>query len=127
MHRNDKSKFLLYMEPKKEEKSSQPIDDDVTILLTLAVRKAKSGAANYSELKEPPSFREGGGWKGFHTTDCGERSDNKDHQLQNGMITNSLAPFYVRWYRNSIHQNDWNKIINLGAFYGTDVPEHPTV
>ena len=121
MNRNDRSKFLLYMEPKKEEKSAQPIDDQLTKLLSMAIRKAKKGTSNYSNLNEDALFHVSAGFRGSHKTDCGESSDNHDYQLQNEMVVNSLAPFYARWYRNSISKNDWQKLVDLGAFYGQDI------
>lgn len=120
MHRNDKSKFLLYIEPKKEEKLIEPINDELTKLMGLAFSQAKRGAANYSDIDEPENFKDDG-WRGWHDTDCGETSDNHDYLLQNGLIVNSLCVFYVKWYRNSIHENDWNKLKQLGNYYDVDI------
>jgi len=120
MHRNDTSKFLLYIEPKKEEKLRDPINDELTKLMELAFSKAKRGSANYSDIKEPEKFTNDG-WRGWHETDCGEDSDNHDYFLENGMIVNSLCVFYVQKYRHSIHENDWNKLVELGKFYGVNV------
>lgn len=128
MKRDDNSIYLLYIEPKKEEKIKEPINDDLTKLLELAISKAKRGTANYSDKKDMgngvefngrkiPSFRPGYGYKGTHRTDCGERSDNCDFLLENGMITNSLAPFYVKWYRYSIPESDIKKLKDLADFY----------
>jgi hypothetical protein len=33
------------------------------------------------------------------------------------MITNSLAPFYLKWYRYSIPENDMKKIEELKKYY----------
>lgn len=33
------------------------------------------------------------------------------------MITNSLAPFYVQWYRYSIPESDMRKLNELKKFY----------
>jgi hypothetical protein len=120
MNRNDKSNFLLYIEPTQDEKSLVPIDDDVTKLLTMALLKSKEGVANYSSVDEVERFTEGG-YRGFHITDCGKYSSNHDYELQNGMITNNLAPFYASWYRESISLNDWEKIIKLGKFYNINI------
>jgi hypothetical protein len=54
---------------------------------------------------------------GMHTTDCGEQSECYDLLLENGMITNTLAAFYLRWYRYSIPENDMLKIKELLDFY----------
>lgn len=132
MHRDDKSKYLLYIEPKKEDKLKEPINDELTELMEMALSKAKKGAANYSDTNDNgveyewtwngksmmiPSFHTNTAYRGFHRTECGERSTNRDYQLENGMITNSLAPFYLRWYRYSIPENDMLKIKELADFY----------
>ena len=36
MHRNDDSVFLLYIEPKKEDKLKEPIEDEVTHIMEKA-------------------------------------------------------------------------------------------
>jgi len=132
MHRNDKSKYLLYIEPSKEEKSEYPLEDNLTRLMELALSKSQKGTANYSDIKDMgdgydwvyngktnriPSHRTGSGYKGTHRTDCGERSSNQDYLLENGMITNSLATFYLKWYRDSIPYNDIIKLNELAKFY----------
>ena len=118
MHRIDNTKFLLFIEPKKEEKLHTPIDDKYTRLMDYALSKAIIGAANYSSVGEEPEFREGYGWKGFHRTDCGECSGNKEYLLENGMVTNSLATFYLKYYRNSIPKSEMYKVYKLATFYG---------
>ncbi len=117
MHREDNSKFLLYIEPDATDKLKEPIEDDMTKLIDFALSKAKSGVANYSSKDQPESFSEGSAFKGVHRTSCGEISSNNDYLLENGMIVNSLAPFYVRWYRDSIPTSDLNKIEQLKDFY----------
>ena len=117
MHRIDDSRFLLYIEPKKEEKLIVPIYDELPDLLASALSHAKSGIANYSDVGETETFEEGDTWRGIHGTDCGERSNNKDYLLENGMITNSLAPFYLTWYRDSIPESEMNKVKELHNFY----------
>ena len=129
MHRDDKSKYLLYIEPKKEEKLKEPINDELTELMEMALSKAKAGISRYSYPsdmgdgweykpgKKGPSFGSKGAWMGMHRTDCGEMSSCRDYQLENGMITNSLAPFYLRWYRYSIPENDMLKLKELADFY----------
>jgi len=122
MHRNDKSRFLLYIEPKKEEKLKVPINDELTELMEMAMRKSTEGAANYSDINDVVGkFKKGNGWKGDHGTDCGECSSNHDYLLNNGLITNSLSVFYVKYYRNSIHENDWIKLKQLGDYYDVDI------
>ncbi len=136
MHRNDKSKYVLYIEPKREEKLTESLNDKLTQLVELALSKAKVGTGHYSSLddmgdgfdwatnrgiKRIPSFDESSMYKGVHRTECGEHSTNCDYLLENGMITNSLATFYVQWYRNSIHENDMNKLKELGQFYNIEL------
>jgi hypothetical protein len=132
MHREDSSKYLLYIEPKKEDKLGEPINDELTQMMEMALSKSRKGAARYSKLedmgdgynwthngqtKRVPSFREGTAYKGFHGTECGERSSNCDFLLENGMITNSLAPFYLKWYRYSIPETEMKKVLELQKFY----------
>jgi len=119
MHREDNSRFLLYIEPKKEEKLSEPIKDELVKIVEKAIANSKSGTANYSDLdNDGGKFREGSAYKGTHSTECGERSDNEDYLLPNGMITNSLAPFYLRWYRDSIPATEMKKLEALKEYYG---------
>ena len=110
MHRNDKSKFLLYIEPPKEEKLRDPINDEITKLMELAFSKAKAGVANYSSVNEEEKFHEGGAYKGCHHTAAGEQGENRDYLLENGLITNELCVLYIQRYRKSIPENDWEKI-----------------
>lgn len=117
MHREDNSRFLLYIEPKKEDKSQNPINDEITEIMELALSEAESGAASYSSLDTVEYFRSGSGFRGFHETECGERSSNKDYLLKNGMITNSLCSFYLKYYRNVIPVTEMNKVTNLVKFY----------
>lgn len=113
MHREDDSRFLLYIHPPVDQKLAEPIDDDLTRKLEAAFAQAVSGVANYSRVGEPESFIPGSAWCGGHRTDCGKNSDNHDYLLPNGLITNSLCVFYVRWYRNSIPACDMRKLQTL--------------
>ena len=134
MHRADNSKYLLYIEPKAKEKLQEPINDELTVLMEWALTKAKQGASHYHRLEDKgdgfdasllvhgqirrvASFTEGNYFRGWHQTECGERSTNCDYLLENGMITNSLAPFYLRWYRNSIPESEMKKVKQLMEFY----------
>lgn len=123
MHREDTSLYLLYIEPKLEEKLSDPIEDELVQLMEMALSKAKQGGSMYSNKENnglidgKPAFRTGSAFKGSHRTECGERSSNCDYLLENYMITNSLAPFYLRWYRNSIPESEMIKLKKLKDFY----------
>ena len=132
MHRNDKSKYLLYIEPSKELKSNEPVLDEWTSLMEYALSKSISGTGRYSELtdmgdgfgwiykgviKRIPSFSSDSGYMGTHHTECGEGSSNQDYLLENGMITNSLSPFYLKYYRVCVSDNDMEKLKQLKDFY----------
>ncbi len=117
MHRIDDSRFLLYIEPAAQEKAAVPIDDHLTMVMQLALTMAKKGIANYSDVDEVPEFREKEMYRGNHTTACGHYSDSQDYLLINQMITNSLAPYYLRWYRNSIPESEMKKVQQLYEHY----------
>ena len=117
MHREDDSLYLLYIEPTKEQKSQEPVEDELVSLMEKALSESERGYSPYSNLEDRGDFRSGGGWRGWHTTDCGETSGNNDYLLKNGMITNSLAPFYLRWYRDAIPETEMNKIEQLKKYY----------
>lgn len=118
MNRTDSSTFLLFIEPMREEKSSVAIKDKLTEMMTMALERAERGTSNYSQKSEPPSFEKGNAWRGFHITLCGKISGNQEYLLENGMITNSLAIFYLEYYRNSIPNSEMKKIFELARFYG---------
>jgi len=114
MHRIDNSKFLLYIEPTIDQKSKLPVNDNITKVVELALNKSIKGVAHYSDIDDDGSkFRKGGGWKGWHTTDCGQRSSSNDYLLGNGMITNNLCVFYLQYYRNAIPESEMNKVMKL--------------
>jgi hypothetical protein len=118
MHREDNSNYLLFIEPSAEDKLKVPINDELTDLMEMALSKAKEGVSNYSTLEDKKgTFRQCSGFRGRHTTDCGVRSSNVDYLLENGMITNSLATFYLRWYRYSIPNNEMLKVLKLKEYY----------
>ncbi len=98
---DDDSKYLLFMEPKASEKSKEPIEDEWVELAERAIGDAEEGIR----------------CRGFHVTACGAVSKNHDWILQNGMITNSLAPFYLRWYRDSVSVFDFVKLYSLWMYY----------
>lgn len=117
MHRQDDSNYLLFIEPKLEDKLIEPIEDELTSLMEMALSRSKEGVSNYSSLSDKSTFRTGPGYKGRHITDCGVKSSNNDYLLENGMITNSLATFYLRWYRYSIPISEMLKIQKLKQYY----------
>lgn len=117
MRRDDDSRFLLYITPPKEEKLKKPIEDGWTELIENAFANSKNGIANYMGLNIPERFVEDKEWWYPHTTNCGEESSCQDYLLENGMMTNSLCVFYVKWYRNSIPESDQRKLEELAKFY----------
>ena len=117
MHRIDDSCFLLFIEPKKWRKRIFPKNDLISKIMMLALKESKSGVSNYVYLDKTPHFSVGNKYKGYHTTDCGVRSFGADYLLENGMITNSLADFYLRYYRNSIPKSEMRKVFELVAYY----------
>lgn len=117
MHIVDNSRFLLYIEPRKEEKSDLPVNDEITEIMEMALSDASCGAANYSDLNSTGVFNFNCGFKGIHHTSCGKVSDNHDYLLKNGMITNSLCVYYLQYYRNSIPPSEMDKVMELVSFY----------
>jgi hypothetical protein len=117
MHRSDKSKYLLYIEPMKEEKSLEPVNDIYTEVMENALLHAPSGTSAYGNSKDYNTFMLNGAFKGIHMTDCGETSTNRDYLLKSGHITNSLAAFYLRWYRNSIPETEMIKMAEVIKAY----------
>ena len=110
MNRIDDSKYLLFIEPQLRQKLSVPVEDELSDFMDELLKNAKKGTSNYSNLSDEGTFTEGWGYKGTHKTECGERSDNYDYLISEGYITNSLATFYLKWYRNSIPLSEVNKI-----------------
>ena len=99
MIRDDKSKYLLFIEPHKSEKLESPINDTLTKVVELALSKAIKGVSHYSDLQDMgdgietmlkggpyllPSFHNKSAYKGFHRTSCGELSECVDYLLENG-------------------------------------------
>lgn len=113
MHREDDSKYLLFIEPKLGQKSEEPVDDQWTEMLAAECSQAVKGTSGYSDPQDMGSFSPELSYRGFHATDCGEVSSNQDLLLSNGMITNSLAVFYLRWYREAVPASEWKKLKHL--------------
>ena len=93
------NKYFLMIEPDKEGIPSQEsIEDELTHKVDYIFFKCTN--SNYR-------------YRGFHITRCGEFSDNNNWILTNGMITNSLCIYYIRYYRNYIPQSEIEKINNI--------------
>lgn len=52
MHRIDNSVFLLYIEPKREEKLKEPVNDELTSLMEMELKKSIKGSADYTGSME---------------------------------------------------------------------------
>ena len=99
------------------------MDDELSGMMRIALSEAISGVSNYVEPGLPPAFYECNGYKGYHRTDCGERSDCCDYLLENGMITHSLSVFYLLYYRNSIPDSEMGKVLELWDFLKAKYPD----
>jgi hypothetical protein len=113
MNRIDNSKYLLYIEPDPNTKTTNPVNDELTTVLQRELDSAVKGVGRYSNTDDIGTFTAGTGWRGKHRTDCGESSTNVDYLLSNGLITNSLCVFYLQYYRSQIPQSEIDKIKTL--------------
>jgi hypothetical protein len=78
--------------------SLEPVNDELT----------KMTQKLYALTTTPDS-----GYRGCHTTKCGQHSDNFDHILPNGVVTNSLCVYYMSHYRPYIPQEEIEKTREL--------------
>lgn len=88
--------LLLYIEPTRAA-SPVPLVDELTRRMTAAFRLAKP-------------FKE---WLGVHECVCGASSDNRDYQLPNGQVTNSLCVHYLAYHRQEVPAEQLAKLANL--------------
>jgi len=102
---NETYRMVLYLEPCKD-RTAKPIIDGLTRKITASLRKAKNV----------------NGMFGWHTEPCGCNSSCCDHQLPNGLVTNSLAIHYIAFHRHEIPTEDIELIEALA-----DGEEEPTV
>jgi len=90
------NKYFLMIEPDKLGiPSDNPTEDEITNKVDFIFSKCIN--PNYS-------------YRGAHRTKCGKFSDNNDWILPNGMTTNSLCTYYVRYYRLFIPESEIEKI-----------------
>jgi len=99
---------LLFCEPKNPP-TEQPIEDEMT---------AKVDFIFDTLVAE-------GGYRGFHTTPFGHNSDNKDyfHPFYE-IVSNSLAPYYVRYHRADLTNSDIDNINILHAILSVEPSEY---
>jgi len=86
-------KYLLMVEPTRP--ATEPIRDELT-----ALAEKVYAASRDSDVR----------CKGFHLCACGECSDNADHILPGGVITNSLMVHYVQCHRDEIPLAELGKL-----------------
>jgi len=95
--------YVLMIEPDKEgEPSIKPLEDNLTLVMDKLMDMCTFHNIRY---------------KGTHRTKCGKVSDNKDYVLPGGQITNSLATYYIRYYRPYIPHSEIEKIKLLSNEY----------
>jgi hypothetical protein len=90
--------YLLMIEPDQEgPPSAEPIEDELT----------KKVDYLFSICKE------GTGYLGWHSTQCGKKSDVCDYTIPGFAVTNSLCTYYIRHYRPYIPQSEIDKINDI--------------
>lgn len=116
MHRDDTSRYLLFIEPSLDQKSQTGIDDIITDCLEQEVAKALVGTSGYSNGDDFGYFEASGhGYRGLHCFDG--KSSSVDLLLPSGFITNEICVHYVRWYRDAIPDNDMKKLNQIVSGY----------
>ena len=111
VHREDDSRYFLFIEPDATKKSIEPVDDDLTASLQSAWDQRVAGTSRYTDLNCPGYFTPSeSGYRGFHFAEDGEISDTMDYLLPNGFITNSLCLHYVRFYRDQLPPSELRKL-----------------
>ena len=103
------NKWLLMITPDLKGKPTvEPVMDDITIKMDYILSRAE---------KHPPqggSMHDWSGhcWKGWHETRCGKRSVSNDWRIPTfpDTWTNSLADYYVKYYRSFVPKEELDKI-----------------
>ena len=113
INENPENNLLLFIEPKVKEKLSEKVEDEFTEILERAVLEAIEGTLYNG------AFKQNNRYKGIHTADDGSKSNNYDILLPNGLVTHTLCVHYLKWYRNSIPDSDFEKLKGLVRFYDT--------
>lgn len=100
--------YYFMVEPDREGSCSEiPVEDELTEMVDFI----------FSNAKANPFVC----YRGFHVTKCGKFSDNKEWLILGCIVTNNLAPFYIRHYRNYIPQVEIDKTYKLFKI----LKEHP--
>ena len=109
------SKVILYFEPKNN-KSTEPIIDELTIKMFNALNNAfKNTAETAGIIGRNNKFQKGISTMGTHECVCGVHSHACDYLLEGGYMTNSLCVHYLAYHRDEVTQDDINKINDLNA------------
>lgn len=104
-------KGLLFIEPQNPA-SADPVIDSLTRRMTAALNGSVGGTNDGWQGK----FHPGGGWRGVHTCVCGVNSSNKNFQLEDGTITNSLCVHYLAHHRNEVPESELAKVRSLPSY-----------
>ena len=73
VHREDDSRYFLFIEPDATKKSIEPVDDDLTASLQAAWDLRVAGTSRYTDLNCPGYFTPSeAGYRGFHFAEDGE-------------------------------------------------------
>lgn len=90
-------KHLLMIEPKGCR--TEPIEDRLTDLARTVYGMTRKSSIRY---------------KGWHMCVCGEWSDNVDHILPDGVVTNSLMIHYIECHREEVPESEIEKLTKYG-------------
>ena len=101
---------ILMVEPSAKI-SKEPLVDELTRKMTATWRKRKESGISY---------------RGFHVCQCNVFSDNKDHFVDGGKLTNSLCIHYLAFHRDDILPEELDKVRQLkdGEAQPTDEELH---
>lgn len=103
---DNSTNMILYIEPEND-RSAEPLIDDLTKQMTAALRKSRPGVMINGMFKDLDSL-------GSHTCVCGAKSDTTEHMLKDEKtLTNSLCVHYLAWHRFEIPQAELDKVTNL--------------
>ena len=94
--KNTDSEHFMFIEPDKEGEKQPPLNDWWTKTTELILE-----CSTASEIR----------YKGVHTTLCGAISGNAPIYTPMGRLTNTLAPYYMKHYREQIPESEKTKVI----------------
>jgi hypothetical protein len=114
-------KYFLQIEPNQFGPPTEPINDELTEKVKFIYEHTSipSGGEHYKGMHSfridhvydgMHGFKLQNGFDGVHETETWVVSDNCDHFLPDGTITNSLCVYYVQRFRPYIPQSELDKI-----------------